>query len=84
MPLQVMRSGWPPPLETDCGTWCSAYTYLNEDIPLVPVGYPGFYSSVGFAYEAVPEVWTKMQCAAASDSSSTTRACCTCNEQRFW
>ena len=53
---QVLWSGWPPPLETDCGTWCSAFTYLNEDLPLVPLAYPGFYSSVGFVYEAAPEV----------------------------
>eukprot|EP00966_Prymnesium_polylepis_P098976 2291976-Prymnesium_polylepis.1 len=51
---------------------------------MIPLGYPGWYSSVGFFYEATPEVWGKMQCAATTDSSSTTRACCTCNEQRYW
>lgn len=79
----VLQSGLPPPLERDCGHWCTAFTYLDKHLPLVPYGFPGFFSSVGFFYRAAPEVWGGMQCASTSDSSSTTRACCTCNERRY-
>lgn len=50
---------------------------------MVSIGHPGFYSSVGFVYAATSEVWDRMQCATTTDSSSTLRACCTCNEKRF-
>ena len=80
---QVLSAGLPPPLERDCGQWCSAFTFLDKTLPMVRMTFPDYDANLAFVYDASPEVWGKMMCAAVTDSSATTRSCCTCYETRF-
>jgi len=70
----------PPELETDCGKWCSATTFLHQDLPFVAFSFEGSHSGLGLVYAANDEVWDEVQCAAVTDSSTTTRACCACSD----
>lgn len=79
----ILRKGVPPPLERDCGQWCSAFTYLDKSLPMARFTHPGYDSHVAFIYDASPEVWQKMMCLSVADSSTTTRSCCACYEERF-
>ncbi|KAL1507971.1 hypothetical protein AB1Y20_007575 [Prymnesium parvum] len=79
----ILASGIPAPLENDCGHWCSAFTYLHSTLPMIGIAFPGFYSSVGLLYDPQPEVWDQVQCTSTTDSSTTTRSCCTCKEERY-
>ena len=45
--------------------------------------FPGYEANLAFIYDATPETWDKMMCAAATDSSATIRSCCTCHEARY-
>lgn len=80
---KILQHGVPPPLERDCGQWCSAFTYLDKTLPMVRMTFPYYSSNIAFVYDANPEVWQKMMCAATTDSSATTRACCACYDERF-
>ena len=71
---------FPPQVENDCGTNCSAFTYLNDQIPLTPFGWQGFMSGIMFVYDASPEVWAHMQCMGVTDSFTSARVCCTCHD----
>jgi len=79
----LAKKALPPPLERDCGVWCSAFTYLDKRIPFMRMTFPYYEAHVAFVYDANPEVWQKMMCAAVADSSSTTRSCCACYDERF-
>lgn len=69
-----------PSLETDCGEWCQALSYLNPRIPLTHFSFEGYHSGIGLVYAATDEVWEAMQCLSVTDSASSTRACCTCSD----
>jgi len=70
----------PLPLERDCGEWCSAFTFLGPTTPLCTFSFGDYYSGIGLLYPASSRVWRQMQCAAVTDSTSVTRACCACQD----
>jgi len=79
----ILTKGVPPPLERDCGPWCSAFTYVDKTLPMVRMTFPNYNANIALVYDASPEVWQKMMCSATTDSSATTRACCACYDERF-
>jgi len=83
----VSSSTLPPEIETDCGRWCSAYTFLHNSLPFVSFSFEGSHSGLALLYAATDDLWGEAQCAAVTDSSSTTRACCACSDPAlcpFW
>ena len=61
-------------LDTDCGEHCIAFSYLDPTLPIQPYC-PGCLIMV---FAATPELWSFVQCAAATDSGSSMRSCCAC------
>jgi len=70
----------PPEVEPDCGKWCSAVTFLHEDVPFIPFSFDGLKMPISLVYEATDEVWRRVQCASVTDSCTSTRACCACSD----
>eukprot|EP00966_Prymnesium_polylepis_P330799 7386412-Prymnesium_polylepis.1 len=55
-------------VEKDCGAMCSAYSYLDKDLPLVSFsfmhnGEAGIMTGLGLVYEAAPEAYSKVRTA---------------------
>lgn len=73
----------PPAVETDCGRWCAATSYLNPQIPFAHFTFRGYSTGLALVFDANEEMWNNVQCMATTDSSTSTRACCACGEERF-
>lgn len=62
------------PVDTDCGTHCSAFSYIHPRLPVEH--FTGFGPAT--IHVADPDLWSHVQCAAVTDSDSANRACCAC------
>ena len=79
--VMKLESG-PLPIERDCGLYCAAFAFQHESIPLVPFAFGGFHTGFALVYSAGHEMWSRVQCASVTDSSTASRACCKCNDPR--
>lgn len=70
----------PPPVETDCGQYCAAFSYLTPEIPFSPFGFDGYESGIMFVWDANPTVWSHVQCMSVTDRFTTSRVCCQCSD----
>ena len=70
----------PPPVEKDCGKWCSAFSFLSSDIPFIPFGFQGYQSGLMLVFDAKPELWSEVQCMSTTDRFTTSRVCCECSD----
>ena len=72
----------PLPVEKDCGPSCAAFTFQHASIPLVPFSFPQMHTGFALVYSAGPDLWDHVQCAAVTDSSTSSRACCKCGDPK--
>lgn len=71
----------PPNLiDNDCGDRCSAFAYLDADVPVTPFGWSGFKSGIMLVYEASHSLWNLSQCSSTTDGFTTARVCCACGD----
>ena len=56
----LQTTSLPPDVETDCGPWCSAMVYLDQDIPLIKFAFPGYSTGLALVYDANPAVWGRV------------------------
>jgi hypothetical protein len=68
------------PIETDCGEFCSAYSILRCDLPLVVYSTSLYVLSCGLVYSAAG-LWPYVTCMSVVDSNSVNRVCCSCQEE---
>ena len=67
------------PIETDCGPYCSAYSLLRCDLPLVVYSTSGYILSCGLIHNA-RKLWPFVTCMAVVDSNTANRVCCASQE----
>ena len=70
----------PPPVEADCGKYCAAFSFLSPDVPIAPFSFAEYKSGLMLAFDANPSVWNEVQCMSVTDSFTSTRACCECDD----
>ena len=66
------------PVDTDCGAWCAAFSFLHAQLP-VAVYDP---SGSGLLFDAHDDLWRFVQCLAPTDSNAASRSCCACFEPK--
>ena len=72
----------PPPVEADCGEWCAAFSFVSPEVPFVPFGFFQYHSGLMLAFNASDAMWDQVQCMSVTDSFTSARACCTCNDRQ--
>lgn len=73
-------AAWPPRVENDCGTYCAAFSWLHPKLPFSPFSWWGYKSGIMLAFDATAAVWDEVQCMSVTDAFTSTRACCSCDD----
>ena len=71
------------PIDADCGSNCHATTLLSPHLPVSVFSSHNYKLGGAFVYDARP-IWNYSQCASVVDSNSANRACCACQDQRWY
>ena len=68
-------------LDADCDMNynCGAYSFLQEQLPLIVFSLVNFRGQFAIAYDAEP-LWRWVQCMSVFDANTKNRNCCTCAE----
>ena len=76
----VSLTQWPPRVETDCGDYCAAFSWLHPKLPITPFSFNGFQTGIMLIFDANEEMWNEVQCMSVTDCMTSTRACCSCSD----